>query len=218
MDETKEEHPSYGMIDIARVTTTPKQPLFGSSILHGELIALRIKHAEVDRHLNRHWYFGRNEIVEVWMSYSQFTQAIMSMNTSGVPVTIKHIYNKSVEQKEDLKNTKELFSKEFQSQLNKTLRQSHDMIDKINNICNSPNPIKKSERQELRSLADSININLKSNLKFILQSFEEQMNETITEATGEIESFFENKIRSLGIESLQEKIIELPNLNGEKTS
>jgi hypothetical protein len=152
------------------------------------------------------------------MSYSQFTQAIMSMNTSGVPVTIKHIYNKSVEQKENLKDTKELFTREFQSQLNKTLKKSHDMIDKINDICNSPNPIKKLERKELQSLASAINTDLKSNLKFVLQSFEEQMDETITEATGEIESFFENKIRSLGIESLQEKIIELPNIKGEETS
>lgn len=82
-------HPAYGMLSFSR-RTGGKQSLFGSSIEHKDVIAMTLRHGEVDRQLNRDWYHGTEVIAEVEMSYAQFAEAITSMNIgTGVPVTIR---------------------------------------------------------------------------------------------------------------------------------
>lgn len=211
--EIKEEHPSYGMLQISRVSISPSTPLFGSSIMHHEMIALRIEHAAMSRHLNRHWYYGRDQIIEVNMSYSQFMRAIMSLNTTGVPVTISRLEGKPIEQKKDLTSTKELFQKDIQRSINRTLSISREACKSIDEILKSSKPISAAQKKELQSLLYSINQDLESNINFVGKSFEEQMDKTITEAHGEIEAFFDSKIHSLGIEALQKELIELPNIS-----
>jgi len=54
-----------------------------------------LREGEVSRELNRDFYFGGKRIVECEMSYSQFAEAITSMNMgTGVPVTIRYIQDK----------------------------------------------------------------------------------------------------------------------------
>ena len=209
-DETTEEHPSFGMIQISRVQSTPSVPLFGSSILHHELIALRIEHATVSRHLNRHWYHGKDQIVEVYMSYSQFMRAIMSMNTSGIPCTLNRMLGKSIEQKSDVEDTKELFRKEIQTNLDKTFSATKEACKFASELIDSKTPLNKEQKKTLKSLLFKINQDLESNISFIGKSFDEQMDKTVTEAHGEIEAFFDAKITSLGIEALQKQILGSP--------
>ena len=89
--ENKDKHESYGMLQFSRVSGGAKA-LFGSSIQHKDTIVMRLKEGEVSRELNSDYFFGENEIVECEMSYSQFAEAITSMNMgTGVPVTIRYI-------------------------------------------------------------------------------------------------------------------------------
>lgn len=197
-------HPSYGMIEISRVNCSPSKPLFGSSILHSNTIEITIKEADVDRHLNRDWYSGRNNIVTVEMSYSQFTQAIMSLNTSGTPVTIKKINNVQVEQETILESKKDLFEKEFQSKINRIFDNSTKSVSLASEYIQQQKPLNKTQKQELYDLLYKINQDLKENLKFVVSSFKEQMDKTITESHGEIEAFFDMKIQALGLDALQQ--------------
>ena len=60
--------------------TGGKNHLFGSSIEHNNVIAMTLRHGEVTRELNTDWYHGDKIIAEIEMSYSQFAEAISSMN------------------------------------------------------------------------------------------------------------------------------------------
>ena len=86
-------HPSYGMMCFSRITGGDPH-LFGTSIKHNDKISLVLRTAEYDRSLNQNWYYGKKELFEVEMSYTQFVELITHMNMgSGVPVTIKRILN-----------------------------------------------------------------------------------------------------------------------------
>ena len=74
-------HESYGIIGISRVTSHPAKNLFGSSVKHTHSMALRIKTASVDRHLNQDWYHAENELIEIEMSPTQFAEMITSLDT-----------------------------------------------------------------------------------------------------------------------------------------
>lgn len=82
-------HPSYGTLLFSR-RTGAKEALFGSSIQHRDTICMTLHHASIERGLNRDWIHGDKVIAEVEMSYSQFAEAITSMNIgTGVPVTVQ---------------------------------------------------------------------------------------------------------------------------------
>jgi len=87
---TKTSHPSYGTLAFSRRTGGRGTPLFGSSIEHRDTIAMTLYHADITRGLHYDSIYGDKKIVEVEMSYSQFAEAITSMNMgSGVPVTVR---------------------------------------------------------------------------------------------------------------------------------
>lgn len=203
-----ENHPSYAILEINRVSCNKSQKLFGSSILHNNIIELVIKKGEINRKYNRDWFFGRDQLINIQMSYSQFTQAIMSLNTSGTPVTLKYFNDEEIEQDISFKGKKDLFQKEFQSTIDKIFDNSIKSVNLASEYIQQQKPLTKTQKQELYNLLYKINQDLKENLKFIVSSFKEQMDKTITESHGEIEAFFDMKINSLGIDALQNKLIE----------
>jgi hypothetical protein len=203
-----EDHPSYAMLEINRVSCSKSQQLFGSSILHNNVIELVIKKGEIDRKYNKDWFLGRNQLINIQMSYSQFTQAIMSMNTSGTPVTLRYFNGEEIEQDTSFKGKKDLFEKEFQNAIDKIFNNSIKSVNLASEYIQQTKPLNKVQKQEMYDLLYKINQDLKENLKFIVKSFKEQMDKTITESHGEIEAFFDMKIKSLGLDALQNKLIE----------
>ena len=70
---------------------------------------------------------------------------------------------------------------------------------------------KESIEHRLRGLKSHI----KSNTPFVLKSFDEAMEKTVTEAKQSISGYIENKIRSTGIESLRGELnVKLEEDNG----
>lgn len=52
---------------------------------------MEVKHADIERGLNRDWVYGKSPIVEIEMSYSQFAEAITSFGQgNGIPCTIRY--------------------------------------------------------------------------------------------------------------------------------
>lgn len=201
-----EKHESYGMLEINRQSCGGKIPLFGSSIKHGELISLKVKTASVKRDLHREWIHEKDTIVEVLMSYSQFTQAIMSFNTQGTPVTISSLNGKSVKNNFDKESTRDTFSKEFQETLNQVLGNAAKSAKQADELLSSSKPMNKEQRQEIKNMLYKIHQDIASYMKFVNDSFNKQMDATITEAKGEVEAFVENKVRSLGLEAMQDQM------------
>jgi len=205
MEETKT-HPSYGMLEINRVSSSPAQTLFGSSMRHSQMIQLTIKEADVTRGLNRDWYHGHKAIITVAMSYSQFTQAIMSQNTTGTPVTIVRRGLETIPSDEAYETPRDTFGREFNTTLQKLLGNAQKAAKLADMRLASSKPLSKAERDELKSCMFKIEQDIRDNIDFVRRSFEKQMDSTITEAKGEIESFFNNKIHALGSAELSKQI------------
>jgi hypothetical protein len=194
------EHPSFGTIEISRYQGT-ERPLFGSSIMHHNGISIRISHAELHRSLSRDWVFTRNAIVEVDLSPSQFADAITSLNSGSIPVTITYI--KGSHDKIPMPPFQSKigeFNVEFQQDIAKLSKEFDEVIQLANDTHAQKRLIK--ELEQLKQM-------FKGNIPFITTQFSEQIAKTVTEAKAEVEAFVEAKMKRAGLEKL---IGEAPSL------
>ena len=198
--EIIKEHPSFGMISLSRRQSASGVVLFGSSIQHRETMTLTISKASVDRNLSREWYHNREEVVEVEMSSSQFAEFITSPNTSGVPCTLKHVERKMIPEP-PYESKKDMFSKEFENTMKNISTNMLENIDVLKSIL-SKKSINKGDKDEILDLFNEITSPLKNTIPFIETSFVEQMDRTVTEAKGEIESFISRRISEEGRKAL----------------
>jgi hypothetical protein len=88
-----EEHPAFGMIRASRTTVVggagSGAVLFDSDIKHGHTVRIVIERATRKRDLNSDWIHGGNELIEVELSEAQWASFVSSMNTTGVPCTLR---------------------------------------------------------------------------------------------------------------------------------
>lgn len=213
MEDKDQEHESYGMLSLSRVSG--RVNLFGSSITHNNFVALRVNTASLRRDLSRNWYHSRNQIVEVYMSYTQFVEAITNMNTDGVPVTIHAVGGKAMESC-PFDDVRDKLSTEFQDRLNVLLDSAAKAAKQAKTRLRAPGTISKAERNEIAAELYRVNQEITSNLKFVLDSFNKQTEKSIIEAKGEIEAFFSHKIHALGsnalVNALEQGLLEAPDI------
>lgn len=82
-------HPAYGCVSLSRITCSPPQQLFGSHAKHSHFISLKIKRAERQSNGDFDFIFGRNELIEIYLSGTQLGDLLTSMNVGErIPCTI----------------------------------------------------------------------------------------------------------------------------------
>lgn len=204
-DEKTTTHESYGMLSMSRITCNKGIVLFGSSLTHSNTIILRIKRADEKRHLNKFWYHGREEIIEIEMSPTQFTDAITNMNTEGTPVTIRKVTGKRMEDP-PYENVFDTFNKEFKSDITKVLNNTCKIMKKTEEELKAPGAISKARRVELAELLYKVEQDIRSNLPFVHKQFLRQVSKSVSEAKGAIEAFFSNTIYRLGSERMKDEL------------
>lgn len=202
MNKEKKEHSSYGMISFSR-TNGGNPSLFGSSVEHNEKITMRVSHGSVVRDLHREWYMPEKQVVEVEMSFTQFAEAITSMNTTGVPCTILYTEKDGNAQPCDFTVTREQFEDEFRENRIMANRRANELIDDLKESL-SKGRMTKKEMQDCISKLHMLSMDINENTDFIYKQFNKQMDRTTLEAKNEIEAFVQHKVQSLGIEKLKE--------------
>jgi len=213
MDDFKDtEHESFAMLDISRVNSNRGQNLFGSSIKHSNTICIKISPAKISRSLNRDWFRAiKLPYIEIEMSYSQFAEAITSLNHGeGVPVTLTRLNGRDIEPCIQF-DKRQQFEAEFESKMlaiGETLRILTKNTEKL---LNSKKPPTKSEKDIILNDINSLKQEIEKNIPFIQQSFNKQMDKTVLEAKGEVEGFMMHKIISAGLEGLQNEMKMLGN-------
>lgn len=208
IDGKKEEHESYGMLGFHR-TNGGHTNLFGSSIKHQSTIRMTLKKAVKERGLNRNWYYGKGQIVEIEMSQSQFAELITSLNVGdGVPVTIKWLNGQVMENCPE-ENKRELFEKEFEDKMIALNNKLKTLTEETERILSDKAAPKKSDKDMILNQIRMLHQELASNIPFVASQFNEQMDKTVTEAKGEVEAFVMNKVHSLGIEGLKMEMLAL---------
>lgn len=202
----KEQHPSYGMLSLHRVSGSHSSALFGSSIKHRNTIRLEISHGELQRGLNNDWYHAKGCVVECEMSQSQFAEAITSMNMGdGVPVTLLFTEKDGRIPEGNYTNKIEQFTTEFSDSLNNVKSNLDDSIKNMEEIIDSKKTLNKSDKEKMLSILKFVKSSILDNESFIFNCFTEQMDNTVKEAKGEIEAFMQNKINSIAHAALMEQ-------------
>ena len=201
---TKTSHPSYGTLAFCR-HSGGDTTLFGSSIKHSNTIMMTLYHADIERSLHNDHIYGKKTIAEVEMSYSQFAEAITSMNMgTGIPVTIRYTEQDGKIPKCDFVSKRQQFVDEFKEKREKATKESKDLLQEVYDLFSQKKPLTKADKDNIKDKLYKLNMNIGVNLDFIADQFNEQMDKTVKEAKGEIEAFCQNKINSIANAALME--------------
>jgi len=165
---------------------------------------LRIASATVDRNINRDWYHANHKpYIEIEMSTSQFAEAITSLNQGdGVPVTLKYLNGKRTEEC-PFKNKRQEFENDFKNKMKELSHRLDSLTKNTEEILNSKKNLVKKDKEIILEEIAMLRQEINSNLPYMGNCFNEQMDKTVLEAKGEVEGFILNKIISTGIEGLK---------------
>jgi hypothetical protein len=135
--------------------------------------------------------------VEVEMSYTQFAEAVTSLNQGlGVPVTVRFANGREMAPC-PFTSMDEQFRAEFTADLKELAAMVNSTITRTKALFDNKKPLTKSEKEELLSVLSSLSTAVNSNIPFIRDAFVEQMDKTVTEAKGNIEGFVQTRMNAL---------------------
>jgi len=212
-------HESFGLISFSRVNTTPSVILFGSSIPNRQFIKMDIHHASLRRKLNQDKHFTEGLICTVNMSYTQFAEAITSLNQGGgVPCTIDFANGKRIDSF-PYRNQRLKIDEEFKALTEEIVDENNEFIEKINEILNKKS-IGKGDRAEIKKQIGFLMRQITGHMPFIKKQFTEQMDKTVLEAKHEFDGHVDSKLKMLGLGGFKEQLLaltldETPPLEGE---
>lgn len=213
---TKTTHPSYGTLLFNRAYGGGGETaLFGSSIKHRDTITMELYHADITRGLNNDWIHGNKLVTRIEMSYSQFAEAITSFGCgSGVPVTIRYTEKDGRMPECDFISKREQFTDEFKEKREEVTKESQQLLQDVTDLFSQKKALTKADKEAVISKLRKLSMDIGCNLDFIADQFNEQIDKTVMEAKGEIESFCQNKINAIASEALVEhrdEILKLEN-------
>lgn len=207
----REEHESYGIIGVANISTSGDNQLFCSPLTNNHSVKITVKHAVRDRELHRDWVFARGVVCEVEMSSAQYAQMISSPNIGeGTPCTLRYIPGEGgrIPDPPSEIPPQERFSKELKDRaalLSTTLAEmvvaSHMVLQ-----ANSPS---KEMRRNLKSKAEEAQREILSSLPFLIDSFQQEMDNLTMKARAEFEAMMVKTLTDRGLRALQEDQAQL---------
>ena len=196
--QREDAHESYGMINFTRSQGT-HQNLFGSSILHREIMIMEISTAVRHRTLGQDLILTEQLILRAMMSSKQFTDMITgAQQGSGTPITLKFVLGDRKNRENPPRPRQREDAQEEMS------RHIQDVLGRLDRMTESARTQK--DRRELQGIAQS----LRNTLPFLQEEFVRQMDRTVQEATAEIETFLTERERATGIQALREMQQALP--------
>lgn len=211
---TKTTHPAYGTILFNRAYGE-KRALFGSSIEHSNVITLELRHANITRGYSSDSVFGNKPIVEVEMSYSQFAEAITSFGQgTGIPCTIRYTEKDGKIPPCDFVSKREQFTDEFKGKIEDAMNESQQLIHDVADLFSQKKSLTKADKEAVMNKLRKLSMDIGCNMEFVANQFNVQMDRTVMEAKGEIESFCQNKINAIASAALVEhrdEILQLEN-------
>lgn len=176
--------------------------LFGSEIQSDNYIELTLSEGFLRRDLTNDWFTDGDDKFVVKMSPAQFSELITTMNHSpGVPVTIVRENGEYVEQFSEIESKKTFTQNKFRqrmanfiSEINKKWKSAEEILNKTS--------IGKKDREELKWFYQRMTQEIKSNIPFFMECFQEAMDKVVVDAKIEIDSAIQHRIMKAGMEAL----------------
>lgn len=204
-----ETHPAFGVIHASRGSWSGDGAvLFDSDVKHRHTVTLTIETAERKRDLHHDFiHTAGRTLVEVEMSEAQWASFVSSMNTSGVPCTIRRTESNGkvpglpydprlAHSMDEVRGVADrLFTQA------KEAMAAYDALD-------SKAPAKE-KREALSRLRSAVN-NAESNVAFAAQSLNKHAENVVQKARADIEAMVSHEATRLGLSAGETRLLELP--------
>lgn len=183
-----ESHPSYGNLMLYKRNSSGSKVLFGSAARHNTTVVIRVSTAKMQRRIHSNTYYADKYLVELELSLAQFSQFIMSSGQGeGTPCTLRYINGQSIEECPRYE-PREV----YESEIAKSLQELKDLsatLESLTKTLLEKQRLTVDEKQRLKNAVGDIATTVNSNLEFIMESFQEEMDNTVTAAKIELENF-----------------------------
>jgi hypothetical protein len=201
------EHPAFGKVVVTR--TQGRAALFGSDLEHLGSINISLHKASLHRRSNSDRISQGNLICEFDMSAAQFAQMITSQGDGqGTPCTLR--YGPDANSKlvaypgiKKIESKADILRREVRESALEQIKKVQKSLQEVKSLSDAPTISKKSLREALFNLQCMID-NLPSNMAFTVSSAERALENAVTAAKIEMESFVAVTTRRLGEKSLRE--------------
>lgn len=213
-----EEHPAFGQISAGRLSSTPGQALFDSDITHQHTVRITVQRATRKRDLNRDWIFGTGpDLIEVELSEAQWASFVSSMNTTGVPCTIRRTENDRNIPALPYDPRLAHSMNEVKDAATKTFGKIKEALAVYERALSEKAPAK--ERNDALRMLRATVANTEGNLAFAAQSLNEHAENVVQKARADIEAMIGAEAQRLGLTAGQGgRPLELPMMPGEEES
>jgi hypothetical protein len=187
-----EEHPAYGMIAINKIQLggyKSKHRFFGSDLDdHYSAIRIRIGHGARVRGTGHDYYRATDRIIEVDLTSSQFADMLTCMNVGdGVPCTIRQINNDTMPELPVTKTTADRSRDDLQRTAKNIAVNAKALIRKMESVFTGA--VTKKDKIDLLADLRRVVQEIESNIPFVLTTFQEAVNTTVSQAKSEVSAF-----------------------------
>ncbi len=215
MKNTRETHPSYALVSFNRISVSGNQPLFGSAVRHNHMIRLEVREgARVRSHCHDNYMAGKT-LLQVDMSQNQFAELITSMNRGeGTPATLR-FHNGPITEEPPETHLRQQYTEEFRARTEAITADLETLLHDAETVLGKK-AINKGDRDHLQGLLDRIDRQVRANLPFVQEQFNESMDKATTAAKAEVEAFYHHRMHAAGLAALNgEGLAQIPTLDPE---
>jgi hypothetical protein len=192
---------------------------------HNHFIEVEIKEATKYLDGDREWVMGNKILASVWLSAAQFAEFITTPNKgSGTPCTLRRIqgdplYDTPLRDR-PLPPTPQPFADRFKEEGKKRARLLLEHIDRAKTMVDElADSVTKPTKANIKLLGGELTMaiqEIRSNLPYLMQSMEEQVEKRMANAVTEFESYVGTRLQRMGLEALQGQVAMLPPVKVEQ--
>jgi hypothetical protein len=192
------------MMGFFRTQSSGRGPrLFQSHTDNSTFIHLVIKQAEVSHYLGRDRVHGKEVVVDVALSASQFAELLTTMNMGdGVPCTITNIGGKSIPNPPTSASVAAKVRSNFRKEVRTQMEGLESLQTEIASILSKPNILKTDKEKISSKMTELINL-FSSHAPFMLDSFEEATEKVVSSGKAEFDAFLTHAINKAGLEAFK---------------
>lgn len=200
-------HPAFGVAKLGQSHCSGNHTLFGSDIGHNGYMTIEIEEADLRRDYSNDKVYGGKTIVKFQMSHAQWVQFITSSgNGMGVPCTLEYKLTETpicCPSIEKIETKYDLHKKEIAESASKQVKQALSELKELEILSETGKLGKKAVNEKLYSLRCTLE-NLPSNLEFSVSQAQKALENAVSDAKVEVESYVAITAQRIGLESINQ--------------
>ena len=209
-ERTYVKNKAFGLISAGRVSGN--QNLFMVDYPQDHYIRLTVSNAILHREYSNDFTYEEGAIVEIYLSEVQWARLLSSMNSQGVPCTLRRYRGEDGEyidpkMPDSHVGKTETFLKEVQETADDAAKALVDAIAAVNTALEGKT-IKKGDMESIKELLRKAKQELDANLPFVVKQAEEAIETAIEAGKAEISAHAEFALVKVGERALGEKMHE----------